>query len=369
MNPSPRPYTPLRGLLGMLWKQPLWAVPFALFFGTLYGSGLHGYVHAYKISFVFSWLIGLSLWVVRSFIAPRIERSRDRSETAAGVRMMLAYGSAAMIGSYAAATIVHFTLLPGFLGSTRAVLISGMFSLLFTALFSGISVAISSTREAIEKARAVEQVKRELAEAELRALRAQIHPHFLFNTLNSIASLIGTDPRVAEDTTTRLADLFRYTLTASDREHVRLSEELEFLRNYLEIERTRFGDRLRVEESIEPGLESVPVPALLLQPVVENAVRYAVSERSEGALVRLAARREGDTLVLEVTDNGPGMDGAAASSGTGFGLHSVRERLRLAGPPHAIDIESQPGKGTLVRLRLPLQPRTASGVSDSGVPS
>lgn len=369
MNRTRRPYTPLRGFLKMLWRQPLWAIPFALFFGTVYGAQPRSYLEAFKVSLVFSWCIGLALWAVRSFVEPRIRCGVSATRASNSIRMMVAYTTAAIAGSYAAAGLIHFTLEPGFLGSPRAWAVSGMYSLVFTGLFGGISSAIVFYREAVEKARAVEQVRRELAEAELRALRAQIHPHFLFNTLNSIASLIASDPRAAEDTTTRLADLFRYTLTASEREHVRLADELEFLRNYLEIERTRFGDRLAVEEEIEPGLEATPVPALLLQPVVENAVRYAVSDRSEGARVRMSARRDGATLVLEVSDNGPGMDGAAASTGTGFGLHSVRERLRLAGPPNAIEIESTPGRGTRVRLTLPLQPRTAAGASETGDPS
>src|SRR5262249_19636433 len=155
-------------------------------------------------------------------------------------------------------------------------------------------------------------------------------PHFLFNTLNTIASLIHSNPAGAEDTTTRLADVFRYTLRASEREHARLGDELEFLRAYLDIERTRFGGRLRIEDAIAPGLESQLVPCLLLQPLVENAVRHGVSQRAEGGTVRITARRESDHLVIEVADDGPGFDGRGVPGGTGFGLHSVRERLRAS---------------------------------------
>jgi sensor histidine kinase YesM len=139
-----------------------------------------------------------------------------------------------------------------------------------------------------------------------------------------------------------------------------LGDELAFVRSVIAIERMRFGERLRVEEAIEPGVESVSVPTLLLQPLVENAVQHGVGATPSGATVRIAARREGDLLRLEVTDDGPGFapDGASAArgSGQGFGLRSVRERLKALGPPHALVIDSAPGRGARVSVTLPLAP-------------
>ena len=346
-----------RSLVNTLWQQPLWAVPFALFFGVLNNVSPRGYVTVYEASLVFAFAIRLSLIAVVWGLMPRLQPGPGRA--GAGWRpgswvWGLFYSAAAMVGAYTAAAIIHVWIIPGFLGNPRAWLVTGMFALLFTMLFAGFSYAIAFHRLALERARAVEHARAELAQAELRALRAQINPHFLFNTLNTIAALIAENPRAAEDTTTRLADVFRYALQASDREHQRLGDELAFLRAYLDIERTRFGERLRIVETIEPGLESFLVPSLLLQPLAENAVRHSVAARAEGGTIELVARRGDGGLVIEVGDDGPGFGSDPTLAGTGFGLHSVRERLRVAGLADALHIESRPGHGTRVRVTLPL---------------
>ena len=366
-RPPRQPRTPLQALLRLLWQQALWAIPFAIFFGTIYGSnGLRSYVRAYWISLVFAYTVGIALWALESFVLPRFGRPAYQGGTRSIWSEGVGYTVTVLLASYAAAIVVHFTFLPGFLGSPRAVAISGMFALLFAVLFGGIAYAILFYRQAVERARAVEQLRAELAQAELRALRAQINPHYLFNTLNAIAALIATDPPAAEDLTTRLADVFRYALKGSEREHAPFGEELEFLRTTLTIERARFGARLKVEEAIEPGLESLAVPSLLLQPLVENAVRHGIGARIEGGTVRIAARRNGDTLVIAIEDDGPGLDGSSPRSGAGFGLHSVQERLRAAGPPHAIAISSTPGRGTRVQVTLPVHPAAPTGAAHSG---
>ena len=353
---------PVRGLPHTLFRLlvfPLgWAVPFALFFGTMFGATWPTYVLAYKMAVVFSYCIGSGIWAVQRFFIPCrvIPLAEPHGRHVLDIGLYIC--GAAIISSYVAALIVHLTIYPQFLGSVRAVVISGMFTLLFTALFGGINFAIAFYRESVERARAAEQARAELAQAELRALRAQIQPHFLFNTLNTIAALIAENPRAAEETVTRLAEAFRYTLEASDREHVPLGRELQFVRDLLAIARVRFGERLRVEEDIEPGLEDVPVPGLLLQPLVENAVRHGLEGRPDGITVRLEARRADDRLLLTVTDTGTGFDEGRRATGNGFGLHSVRERLRALGPPHALDIRSTPGEGTRVTLTLPIEPAT-----------
>lgn len=346
---------PWRELGRLLWQQPLWAVPFAIFFATLFGPWPGSLWLTYKMSLTFAFCIRLSLWVFECFIKPRLlaDSSEERLPL---VQEIVWYAGTAILGSYVAAFLIHRFILPGFLGSPRAVAASGMFTLLFTGLFCGIAYAMVFYRQSVERARTVERIRAELAEAELRALRAQIHPHFLFNALNTIAALIPEDAAAAEDTLTRLAEVFRFTLKGSDRSHTPLGDELDFLRAYLGIEHMRLGDRLRVVEHIEPGLEHVLIPSLLLQPVIENAIRHGIAPRPEGGTLTLSVRRDGDRVAIEVHDDGPGMPETASPSGNGFGLASVRERVRLAGPGHALDVDSERGRGTRVRLTFPFLP-------------
>lgn len=372
-NSPPHQRSALQSFLRLLVRQALWAVPFALFFGTVFDARWPAYVIAYKMSLVFAYSVGIALWATTHFIVPRWAPEDD---TPGGNWQRGAWFTGmAVLGSYVAVAIIHLWVQPGFIGSWRAFAVSTMFTLIFVALFSAASFARVFYRKSVDRARAVEQARAELAQAELKALRAQIHPHFLFNTLNSIASLIAVNPRAAEETTTQLADVFRYTLRASGLDRVPLGDELAFLRNVLAIERTRFGERLHVVERLEPGLESILVPSLLLQPIVENAVRHGIGARVEGGTLTIAARRATSAageplLVVAIEDDGPGFDPSApvgaGGSGAGFGLHSVRERVRVAGPPHSLAIETPPAGGTRVVITLPASPPGAPSPASKG---
>jgi signal transduction histidine kinase len=217
-----------------------------------------------------------------------------------------------------------------------------------------------------QRVRALQHRERELVElaatAQLSALRAQINPHFLFNSLNSIAQLIRVDPDRAEACVERLAAMFRYVLRHGEKDFVPLAEELEMARAYLDIERARFGDRLQVETHIDPPSLQHLIPNLILQPLVENAVKHGLSRKRGGGTVRIDAIVTDGCLQLIVGDDGLGMPEAALARvyERGIGLRNLRDRLeRLYGPAHLPEITSEAGAGTEVRLRLPLRPQAA----------
>jgi hypothetical protein len=203
-----------------------------------------------------------------------------------------------------------------------------------------------------------ERLKRLLTEAELKALRTQVDPHFLFNTLNTIADLIGSNPTQAERMTVRLAECFRYALAKHSRDLSTLDEELDFAGHYLGIEQVRFGERLRVQLSRGDALGSEPVPSLLLQPLLENAVRHGLAPLREGGTLSVSARREGERLRMSIEDDGVGIREAGASAGeerTGVGLRNVQERLRtLYGQAAEFLIGTRTGGGTAVTIVIPL---------------
>jgi len=197
------------------------------------------------------------------------------------------------------------------------------------------------------------------ATAQLAALRAQMNPHFLFNSLNSIAQLIHTDPDKAEACVERLAEIFRYLLRRAEKEFVPLAEELEMTDAYLDIERARFGERLRVEKRIDPRSLHQAIPNLILQPLVENAVKHGLSLKMGDGTVRIGAAVDDGCLTLTVGDDGLGMPQSALAGvyDRGVGLRNLRDRLqRLYGDDHLPEIRSAPGGGTEVRLRFPIRP-------------
>jgi two-component system, LytTR family, sensor kinase len=197
--------------------------------------------------------------------------------------------------------------------------------------------------------------------ARLQALRYQLQPHFLFNTLNAVSTLV-VEHRTAEAgrMIARLSDFLRLTLDGADAEEVLLDEEIEFVRRYLEIERVRFGERLAVSIDVEPEAGAARVPSMILQPIVENAVRHAVARNAEGGRLSVSAARVGGVLRLAVADDGPGLAGRPAA-GEGIGLTNTRERLRQAyGDAHRLEL--LPGEGGGVRAVLELPFRSANAV-------
>jgi two-component system, LytTR family, sensor kinase len=205
------------------------------------------------------------------------------------------------------------------------------------------------------------QAQLQVAQAELQALKMQLHPHFLFNTLNSISSLLEEDPEAADEMIARLGDFLRLTLENSGAQEVTLQEELEFLRCYLEIERVRFQDRLSVGLQVEPDALEARVPNLILQPIVENAIRHGITARLAAGRIDIQATCNDQVLRLRVTDNGPGLAAAGAGSlKEGLGLANTRARLEQLYPAaHRFELASVAEGGLQVLLEIPFETKTS----------
>jgi len=196
------------------------------------------------------------------------------------------------------------------------------------------------------------RLRAQLVDAELMALRMQLQPHFLFNALNSISALVREDPDAADRMLARLGDLLRLTLESGDRPVVPLRQEVEILKHYLAIEEVRFADRLSVSLSIEPELLEALVPSLILQPLVENAIRHGVARSGASARIEVAARMENGALQLSVRNDGPALLRPIAE---GLGIRNTRARLeQLYGSEQALEMADDPKGGVRTRIRLPL---------------
>jgi two-component system, LytTR family, sensor histidine kinase AlgZ len=199
-----------------------------------------------------------------------------------------------------------------------------------------------------------ERANKLLAEAQLSSLESRIHPHFLFNTLNSIAALIPSDPKRAEETVAQLASLLRFSLNASQQSLVPLEQELKIVRDYLEIEATRFGGRLRYTINVGADTGSCKVPPLALATLVENAVKHVVARRAEGTTIAISATSADDRLVLDVADDGPGFELGNVPADHGLGNLAARLDL-LFGARAGLDVMQLEGK-TVVRITMPAEP-------------
>ena len=232
-------------------------------------------------------------------------------------------------------------------------------NLLYYALLLGIAHLGLYYRRYRERELAAEQLARGLTEARLQALKMQLQPHFLFNTLNAISALIPADAKPARRMVARLGDLLRTTLEHEETQEVTLREELDFLQPYLEIEQARLEDRLTVVMKIAPETLDARVPHLILQPLVENAVRHGIAARIEPGTVEISASRAPDDrfLLLEVRDDGQGMDrDHELGTRRGVGLTNIRSRLeQLYGVEHRFKLENQIAGGVLVQITLPFR--------------
>ena len=324
-----------------LFHHEFLALPFNLALGL--AAGLLGRFVETEEIWSFTPFVDLSLyrWVRRNLRQPRIDRQ---------ILLLVLIVAMEMIREWVAHAFPHrlFALVAGQWWLAALVWLSA-------PIVVGIVLKVWNALRIELK---LEEQKRLLLEARLDALQRQINPHFLFNTLNSIASLVRLKPELAREMIVKLANILRALLKDHDT-YVPLSEELKFTDDYLDIEVVRFGaGKLKVEKQIDPRTLGVLVPSILLQPLIENSIKHGLEPRIHGGTVTLRSRLEGDRVLIEVADDGVGMGNRPASAlrrpGAGIGMKNVRERLEvLYGNQARFSVVSTPGRGTLVSIEIP----------------
>jgi signal transduction histidine kinase len=236
---------------------------------------------------------------------------------------------------------------------SHALVATFFFNLLIYWVLVSVSHAVEYYRKFHERELCTSELEKRLAQAKLQALQMQLNPHFLFNTLHAISSLMHKDVEGADRMIAHLSDLLRSALENVDTQEVQLRQELAFLDSYLEIERTRFGERLALRKEIDPETLDALVPNLILQPLMENAIQHGIEPHSKPGLIELRTCREQNALHLEVRDNGEGLS-AAQCLQEGIGLSNTRARLQqLYGEAHSLEFANHPEGGLLVTVRIP----------------
>jgi len=241
---------------------------------------------------------------------------------------------------------------PLFLDKAHQQLLSALI-LYYCILMAGHALA---SRESLARSRVdAAQLAEQLAKAQLDALRHQVEPHFLFNALNAVSGLVreGRNDKAVE-TIARISDFLRHTLHEAGAQEVTLAEELTFATMYLDIQKIRFGDRLRIAVDVPPGLERAIVPRLILQPVVENAIKHGIAKRARPGAIEISAVRTADRLALSICNDGPPLPPDAAASPSSIGIANVRSRLRgLHGDGGDLCIRDEPARGVRVTITVP----------------
>jgi two-component system LytT family sensor kinase len=307
-------------------------------------------------------------WYAWALFAPFIFRVCRRFDLAAGLGRMilwqlvwatvfsLLHSLVVTTGAYIEAQVIH----TGFsFGRLAGIILTDYFheDVLTYAGIVSVWYAMDYYRQLRERERRTAELEKHLAKARLQALKMQLHPHFLFNTLNGIASLNYENPKAANRMLARLSELLRMTLEDDGVQEVPLRQELEFNRCYLELEQIRLGDRLTTKLDIAPDTLDACVPNLLLQPLVENAIRHGIAPYSTGGEICVHAHRNYATLHLRVTDSGAGLTGAKnTTSGTGVGLKNTRARLQqLYGDAHRLELKNADSGGFVVEIDIPFR--------------
>ncbi len=326
----------------------------------------------YELRYVSTLVVQLSGWYAWGLLAPLVARMARHASFQSGqvgrslrlhagaclavapiqvaLELMLRYGALLGLGRLSFAEVSE-----QLAASPQRILIGSFDAAATYAVLVGIYLAITYYRKFRQREVVASRLEAQLAQAELKHLRMQLHPHFLFNTLNSISALITEHPEAAERMVARLSELLRLTLNRASVPEVPLHEEVAFIERYLAIEQVRFPDRLRVTTNIAADTWDLLVPNLLLQPLVENAVKHGIAPNPDAGHIRISAVRTDGTLKLEVVDDGPGL--GTSPHDEGIGLHHTRARLaQRYGTVHTIAFQDRPGGGLCVTITIPATP-------------
>jgi two-component system LytT family sensor kinase len=353
-----------------------WTLVSIIFAGISYAAAIgennkeFGFVSALRLN-----LVQFYLWAILSPLVFRFSRRFPIELRPLNVRNLLLYFPA-LISFAGIHQVIHLAVLwsiiprwrqkyPALIDCYRAYFAFGFYIDLIIALLIVIAVHALLYYQSFRASElAQSSLKAQLAQAQLRALKMQLHPHFLFNTLHSISSLVLEDAPKANSMIARLGDFLRLTVDNSEQQLVTLKEETEFLRCYLDIEQVRFGDRLTVAFELEPQTLSAQVPHLILQPVVENAIQHAIAPRAAQGHINIKAKRLNSLLRVAISDSGPGISSNANSLGKkGVGLSNVRSRLKqIYGPDFRFELMNAGDGGLTVVIEIPFQREAISGI-------
>jgi len=357
------------------WSRRWWALTFVAWSIPAVIAMLQstaGYALRGALSREWIWVVlQFPRWMTWALVTPlifaavrRIPLRRERLARSVALHVLLALVFAAVIelvwlqinirvqeylapGSMAAATRTEILV-----GGWLSRLVGGAFTY---AAALGVATALDYYQRFRERELRASQLEAQLALAQVQALKMQLHPHFLFNTLHAITVLIREDPAAATRAVTRLGDLLRLTLSSAMTAEVSFRRELEILTLYLDIERTRFQDRLVINYDVQPATLDALVPDLILQPLVENAIKHGVSPNAGVGRIDVRSRGDGEWLLLEIRDNGAGIP-PGESPREGIGLRTTKERLQhLYGARHELELTNVPGGGFVARIRIPFR--------------
>ena len=369
--------------------RKVWTPPWRWVFGVATALSLFSFLQAYRLTLINSkpgvtieagklLILNLALWYVPALLMPAIVWAARRFpfDTGHKIRAIAAHSVGAL--TFAAVHFigmmsVRFLIWPdgGKWASVpwsqffqRRILEQLDWSLMVYAVIVGVSHAVAFYHESQERKLRAAQLETRLVEARLKTLEAELHPHFLFNTLHAISTLVHRDPESADRMISRLSDLLRITFDRTGEPKVSLKDEIDFLQKYLDIEQTRFQDRLTVHVQVEPDALDGEVPRMILQPLVENAIKHGIAGRNGGNQIHVAAGREGDRLWMQVRDNGAGLQVRTLKAlRTGVGLSNTRARLDcLYGRHYRLEFTDKHG-GLSVLIAIPFQRVTGTGQS------